>query len=289
MNKIKKRWSMMIIILFILFLIAFIWLLITKYVINIVEYSSEYYKYYRAYYLANAWIELSLTKIKHRWFGFEDSVLSGSTTNSSNLICNNENCFFEYKIYARSHILWQDKYSYKESVCSSGVSYVFKSWQGLIIPLFYDQGAPESRLDFSTNISHVLGLNLQTTSLYYYNSSWVKYAIWISMDKPLTMGKLESNIITNTRFVNNFNFNLKTEFVDNWWDYYETYKSYLLISNTSTWTNTQSVCIDSPNERLPTTSIVVESLWRYRDRVVTIEAVKQSRLPDYLLYDLINK
>jgi len=56
----NKKGNIIVVTLFITLIIWLIWLLITKYVFNLVQISSENYKYYKAYYIADAGVELEL-------------------------------------------------------------------------------------------------------------------------------------------------------------------------------------------------------------------------------------
>ena len=70
----KIQGNILFIVMFILLLSSLISLLIVNYVRQIFTSSSLFYDYYQSYYLANAGIELGLTKIKHRGYGFEDMI-----------------------------------------------------------------------------------------------------------------------------------------------------------------------------------------------------------------------
>jgi len=125
----KKEYkgNILIIVLFILFLSALAGLLVTKYVKNILGYSTEIYKYYKTYYIAYGGIELEITKISNHGFGFEDTISKNSKTNSNNLnYCYLAECYFESSVKNNSNIIADHKKSYELSICNKDDSYILK-------------------------------------------------------------------------------------------------------------------------------------------------------------------
>lgn len=70
----SKKWNVLIFILFVLMFSMLTWILINKYLYDILWYWKNLEEYYKAYYLAFWWIELSQAKIKNHTYWFEDEI-----------------------------------------------------------------------------------------------------------------------------------------------------------------------------------------------------------------------
>ncbi len=272
----SKKANILIIVLFIMFLSSLSWLLVTKYVKNMINYSSEFLKYYKWYYLANAWIELELTKIKNHWFGFEDRIMSGSDTNQENFqYCWERSCFFESSIVSRSKIVSTDSLSWDISSCSNSIAFPLRQWRGLIVPLFYDKNIWEGTL-FWINNKKISDSQFNNISLNFYQANWEYYSLGVSDSKNKEFLGSSENFTTN---FSNPEFN---------WFYNPSKKSFLVIANTENSKSLEKVCIKSSLVELPLTKIKIKSIGKYFDRYVSIEGEKSVKLPDYLIYNIID-
>lgn len=279
---IKKKWSILVMVLFILFLSALAWLLVTKYVSNIMNHSSEIYKYYKAYYIAYWWVELELTKYKSRWYWFEDTILNDSPTVTYNLNhCKNSDCYFETKARTRASIISKNERSFEESTCNLDNAIKLNSWQWIIIPLFNDLNIWEW-LILPKNYNSIKDEDFVLIDIYSFDWQYKQFSIWVTDELA------ENNNIK--KITNSSNFEVislwETEFSE---FYSESDKAFMILANIDSTTSTQYFCIRSTWKKLPYWNIVIESNWKFQDRFITLEAVKENRLPEYLIYNIINQ
>lgn len=277
----KYRWNILIIVLFILFLSALAGLLVTKYVKNILSYSTEIYKYYKTYYIAYGGIELEITKISNHWFGFEDTISKDSATNSNNLkYCYSANCYFESTIKTNSNIIADNKTSYELSACSKDENYTLKQGQWVIIPLFKDLNSWEWTLSYK-NLTPISSTDFANISINFYDGNWEK--VWLSVvDEDSSVWKSYQTLLTD----NDTKINLNDPSFNSFYD--ENKKSFLVVANTENSLAQQKVCINSKQTKLSSNYINIESNWKFMDRIVSLQAIKQSKLPEYIIYNVIN-
>ena len=136
----NKRWNIIIVTLFITLIVWIIWLVITKYLLNLVEISSENHKYYRSYYSSYAGIELELWKLKNHGMWFSDKIDKNSQTVSKNITGANYN--FSSSIYSTwNYINSNPKSLLTNSIdCSNIDNHInIWTWQALMLPLIYDE------------------------------------------------------------------------------------------------------------------------------------------------------
>lgn len=82
-------------------------------------FTNTFHDYQRAFYLANAGLELELVKARNHGFGYEDEVLSGSQTISRNINCENRKCGFVASLKTKSYVTSQT-----EQITSNTISCV---------------------------------------------------------------------------------------------------------------------------------------------------------------------
>ncbi len=68
----KPSWNITILVIFMLLTAAVIWLLVMWYVRNMLTFSNNFFAYNKAYYLAEWWLELQLSKIQQRGVWYQD-------------------------------------------------------------------------------------------------------------------------------------------------------------------------------------------------------------------------
>lgn len=276
----KKSGHILIIVIFILFLVSFMWLLITKYVKNILLFSTEMHKYFKSYYEAYAGIELTLTQIKNHPFGFEQTIRYDSDTNKNNFkYCKLNKCYFELTLKSKSNYLIDSPKSMSINSCQEQDSYSINNWEWVIVPLFWDSN-PESGewtlewtdVDYLTN-GNFLGIRLES-----YNSDGKELSIWVSIIEQLQRNIIQKTISWPIVFWSESNIQSL--------DYDNNEKSFLILWNVdNSWQ--EQICVNTP-VKLPSKYVVINSVWRYNDRFVSIEVNKLNTLPDYLIYNILN-
>lgn len=258
-----KKGNILIIVIFMMIISWLFWLLMTKFVANMINYSSLFHNYYQAYYIANAPLQLQVVKHLERDFWFDDFILSGSSTVINNLSC--QNCYFSSELISRSNILInREDLSNYPGVCDLNENpYVLTYWEAVIIPLFWDYNSWEWKI-YDENIiklSDLSDISIQTDSV-------DNYIIWLI------------DINWNSTRTNNVN-NLSSL------SYNPMIKSYLIIAN-STWWSTQRFCIRNSHDALPASFININSIWYYNWSYVWLSLRKNISLPEYLIYSIIN-
>lgn len=276
-----KKSSILIMVMFVLFISTFISILIIKYIFNILSYSSEFYKYYKAYYLAYWWVEISLVKILNHWFWFEDEINKTSNTSNKNIMyCPNNDCYFETKIYWLSKVINKNPKNFEQNQCDYANSDLYREWKWIIIPLFYDKNLWEWTLD-NINYEKISKINwFSNIDVHIFDWNWMRYSIWVNDEnnnsKNIKLLLWNSSTIQNS--MNNVDFN-------NIYD--DNFNSYLLIANSESTFSNIRFCVFSNNEKLPNSIFTIKSSWKFFDRVVSLEAIKNKPLPDYLIYNIL--
>lgn len=276
----RYKWNILLIVMFILFVTSLVWLLIVKYIQNMIDYSTEFFKYYKAYYISNAWIELSLVKINNHWFWFEDKILSWSDTISKNFInCWSKNCKFSSQIRNLSHVISNDKKTVNINNCSLDSTFSLNKWQWVIVPLFWDKNLWEWTLSWA-NYVNISPSDFSNITLNLYHSSNKYFTIWVA-----DINNSSRNIVEKNMSWDPIGLQLNSSEFNNFYD--DSLMSFLVIWNTENYTSLQKLCVNSPLSKLPSNYMVVESIWNFNEKFVSIEAVKLKAIPDYLIYNII--
>ena len=258
-----KKANVIIITLFMTILVAIIWLITTKYIINLLNISSENKKYYKAYYIAYAWLELELLKDKNHWYGFEDKISSWSDTVSKNFT--GINYYFSSNIFSRSKYITNSyKSLFNTSITCDDKSnwIVLNTWDSLLIPLFYDKNVGEWNISGHNYNSY----DITNANLYYDGDIRVVLNKKIDFDYSLSDIKnvwtWVSAIWTDTLSLNH----IVPSTIDVW------SQPFLIV-----WSNEISkVCLDNTTKVVsPYTDIVSE--WRFMDRTVTVKVIKEDK------------
>ena len=241
-----------------------------------------FYDYYQAYYLANAGIELWLAKIKHRGYGFEDRVWSGSHINTIRT-CNIKPCQTIYDIQA-NHTVLSDTIQQPAS-CDNDQRYIKQAGQNLIVPLFGDKQSDGEQdmitRDYqSLNTQEIASLSLSASG------KDIKYAVALLASDPkgefvdsivqvYQQNKLILSNLTNSGNIYGESILSKLDGKNQW---------FLIISNLSD--QPLSLCLQS-NSKLPTSAVLLSAQWYYRDSVVSLQAIKKVAIPDDYAYAAI--
>jgi len=132
--KIKKG-NISILVIFVLLASGVIGVLTMHFVGQMLSYRGAVQSYYQSYYLARAWLELSLTQAQTRGVGFEYQVQSGDAIVKNNFWCWPE-CDFETEIFAQS--AYYHNNAWEGTWCNTGNAFLLSGGQALVIPLYGD-------------------------------------------------------------------------------------------------------------------------------------------------------
>lgn len=275
----RKRWNILIITLFLLFIISFLWILITKYIRNILYYSWEFEKHYKSYYLAYWWVEIALTKIKNHWYWFEEKLEKTSKTVVSNLNACEWDCNFSYDIISKTNHI-TDKENFDEiSTCSDEDSFGLEAWQSIVIPLFTDRSVWEAGIDdiVYTKYSYTDFRNI-VLDVYHMNNK--KFLVWVAIiDNPI------KNYVTKIWNTDNFSLPFNTTDLNSL-QYSNNKLSFLVVSNIEDNSQTKYFCLNSI-KKLYSGYIKIKSIWNYHWKSIWLNAILKRPLPEYLVYSII--
>lgn len=125
--KIQLKWSILIITLFLLIVTSLIGIIIMVYVRSMLEFTNRFHDYQHAFYMANAWLELELVKIRNHAFGYEEFISTGSNTIARNFSAQCiKHCSFQTSLKTDSFVVWQ-----KEQISNDAIVCDKDSWYTL--------------------------------------------------------------------------------------------------------------------------------------------------------------
>jgi hypothetical protein len=270
----SKKWNILVIVIFVMLLCSLSALLISNYMKSLITYSSEFNKYYKAYYMANSWIEISLTKISNHDFGFEDTINSWSNTIKQNFECWDK-CFFETKITTRSNYIfdWDNDFIWQD--CTDWESFELWTWQWLIIPLFWDSNwNNENVLSWTnTNLNYFPNTELDQVEI---KRDWS----WLYSYGIFYFNNWEMETLVKTG-------NASLQALGCFTTIPELWKKYIVIVNIDPGQK-QNFCIESVNQKITGTKTLVQSDGIYLDRIVHLETLKINKLHDFIIYSINN-
>ncbi len=263
----NKRWNIIIVTLFITLIIWLIWLLITKYVFNLVQISSENYKYYKAYYIADAGIELELWKMKGHGMWFDDNITWSSLTVSKNFTWINYD--FSVKDISLSHYISSNPKSLLgwEHYCDDKKNWIkLWTWGGLLTPLVYDKTSWES--PYSGKNMEILPWDFHNITLYYswdlvlwYISNNLKKIFPVIWNDKISLSDKFNSIPYPTRVAN-------SPFVVIWAK------------------EASSICLSNTNNKLVSPYSYIVSKWNYMNRTVVLKVIKHHKWANFSIYGL---
>lgn len=266
----KKRWSILILVLFILIVTSLFSLLIFRYLKNIIIRSSIFYKFEKTYWLSFWWIQLEFVKIKYHWPWFEDTIDYWSNTNKKNRTC--DNCYIKVKNTALNKIIWWNYYSLENKIetCDDlpeNWRITLKKWEWILVPIFKDNSNSNAENKLSWN--DLIPINSFSPVTLYRNMQWSHYILWIT---NWTNSEIY-DWVTDTSKNKTFTFSLSPDTNTFLW----------LVQNTNT---TTKYCIQF-FEKIPTNRNYIISTAKYQDFSLTLKWVKYKSVPSFMIYSII--
>ncbi len=267
--KYKKKWSILIITMFILIITSMIGILIVSYVKSMLAFTNKFHDYQSAFYIANAWLELQLVKKNNHWFGFESTLSSWSATIKNNFECNTSarNCRFASKISTKSYALWQkENITNPQLKCNETLWYITD--ENKIISslyLFEDSQSDISKewnLTRDGNLKNIQNKNVKI-KIYWVDN--YKLALQSSnVDWEIGTNDLLQTYTTDTIDLNNF-----PQFFTNLDP-----KDQVRVKIINDLKKTGTVCFESiyGDLKLPWFHTVIQSAWHYNNTVVNLQA-----------------
>lgn len=309
----KKKWNISIIVIFILALISLMSLLSASYIREIISSSWQLQDYYRAHYLAKAWVETNLIAVNEHGIWFETQI--GSWDNIQKSFSCFPNCWFKTSIIARTHYMdWSTTYSTSnefENECTQDNIISIQPKEIWSVPLFYDESnnswAIALHSILSTNLDIWLEVLSNNTKVALWISLWEwwqqlidRHSLFMSGQRPnLTINDFLQNI--NVTYINSwdilssnnliYSFDNQTNVI---WPIAQTFHNlynYLLIANDGdNWDWSLDFCITVANKdsEIPRSLIVIQSEWLIWTKSASVQARKKLQIPDFLFSTYLN-
>ena len=273
------KWNISILVIFVLLASSLLGVLAMNFVQSMMKQSATVYNYYQSYYLAKAWVELSLAELGHRGAGFEQTFSDPSFL-SGNFLCA-WRCTMSFDLSWTSTNLSQQFRT--DSGCQS--PFVLSGGASLIVPLFKDEWVVSLDAWFAPAISYqnlygaLVSATIETQSL-----DPVTFGMVILSGEELASNGiffqtgnlkewLRPFLISFDSYFWNLSTNLSNENIF-------PYRLYFLISNQAS--REVSFCI-SAKEPLPTQQYYIKSQWIYDHQALWLEAISKQPIPDFLI------
>jgi len=292
----RIKWNISILVIFVLIASSLIWILTTNYIRDLMQYNDIIHWYYKSYYLAKAWLEISLTQIWQNWIWFENTINTWNNIVSWNLIC--KNCSFN------SEILWNSDYfsqnTRTESWCITPIS--LKTGESIILPLFKQvntwtnyQKLTNSPI-YQNMADKISQIQFQNTIPSQEITIWIVIISWQNL--------LQDGIFVKTGIINDPN--IINTFLSNFHNYWAnitvwiiplstaykaspTLKSFLIFGNTKQWQDSVNFCIKIQPQlrpisliKLPDQTFYIKSIWNNIEKTVWLEAFFKQPIPGFL-------
>ena len=282
----NKKWNISILVIFILLASSLLGVLAMNFVQSMMKQSATVYNYYQSYYLAKAWVELSLAELGHRGAGFEQTF-SDPTFLSGNFLCAGR-CTMSFDLSWTSTNLSQQFWT--DVACQS--PFVLSGGASLIVPLFKDEWVVSLDAWFAPAISYqnlygaLASATIETQSL-----DPVTFGMVILSGEELAgngiffqTGDLKAWL---TSFLTSFDayFRNLSKLTDLSNENILPYRFYFLISNHLS--DEVSFCI-AARQPLPTQQYYIKSQWVYDHQTLWLEAISKQPIPDFLLNGYLN-
>ncbi len=293
----KKKWNISILVIFVLLASSLLGVLSMTFVQQMMKQSAVVNSYYKAHYLAKAWIELWLVQVKHRGVGFNYTINTWDKIILDNFSCG-ANCSISTTLSGTASLL--SKKFWQGSGCSS--PFVLTSGDSLIVPLVRDAYSWNVAGTFASWIAYQNLADL-------FKNDKIQIKNISSPPDQVTFGLLilsgqdlyENGVFFRSWFLNTLSLHdFKTAFESYmieihpaFTNYYWSstliahgFRIYLMISNTAA--TEQSFCLQTISNTfeqayvLPTDSFFIQSQASYGNQKVWLDASYTQPIPWFL-------
>jgi len=281
----KLKWNVAIMVILILLACSLMWILSLNFLNNLISYTDDTYGYYKSYYIAKAWLELSLTEIDNTDVWFSKLIDSWNAINA------NFNCLWCYFI---SNLQWKSSFISDEfwlnENCDNGTSLKIPAWWSITLPMFYDNSINFGELISYSNClswNNCENLLVGMTGLTLVSGDNTKQlGIWlVFLDDDYNISSKYLYMKNDLPMYNNIFLNYFNKFKAHYNSDYEymNYLPYLILSNPDLDVEV-SFCIKDNNGReRPTQKYFISSRGNYNWRVVWLQAIYQQPTPSFLI------
>lgn len=292
------KWNISILIIFVLLISGLIGVLTMNFIKDMLGYTNDIYSYNKAYYQANAGMELALTEIDNAGIWFSNSIDLGDEIFSDNFDC--IDCELEMNLEWKTQYL-SDKF-WLGNECGDDNKFVLLSGGSVVIPLFtqlepwnHADILPNNPIDPDVILEYDKDILNYTDNFNFESEDFSKdFNIWLFV---LSGNDIQTDLIYikslqwRGDMIKNYFDAYKDYYVGEWVLENEDYFMYLIISNVEN--DEVSFCVNmdlvaSPHWNwsiieLPTMNYFVNSLARYGDKTVWLQAIYRQPIPDFLI------
>jgi len=303
----KKSGNISILVIFVLLASSLLGILSMNFVQQMMKQSAVVHNYYKAYYLAKAGLEISLTQVANRGVGFEYTIQSGDAIVRENFFSGFDQSVYSLSTQISGMSMMLSKNFWQSTGCEH--PYVLASNDTIIVPLFRDSGW-KSVYDILTtwityqNLAHIFKHDAIEVVFSEFSDEATFGILILSGDdlSPNGIFFQKGDLITNwlntfrQKFetylstIDSFLYPKESQLASNYWlssliD--NNFRMYLLISNSSK--NQQEFCLSIEQSwttptisLLPTESFFLQSHASYAGQQVVLDAVYAQPIPWFL-------
>jgi len=296
-KKDSLKWNISILIIFVLLISGVIGILTMNFIKDMLWYTGDFYNYNKAYYYANAGMELALTEIDNSGIWFSNSVWSGDDIFVNNFEC--VGCDFSLDIEWKTQYL-SDKFWLSDE-CGHDNSFVLQSGWSLVLPLFTQiEVSGNAGLFELDEIEYNRELLKYIDEFEFINNSefWSqRFNVWLFV---LSGSSIKRDLL----FIESLDGdkNMISKYFDDYIDHYtqsvfnelihnQNYLMYLIISNINE--DVAYFCVHMEDVftphghsnivQLPTANFFVNSFGRIWEKSVWLQAIYRQPVPSFLV------
>ncbi len=277
----KLKGNISLLVILILLASSVISLLSINQIQRLLTYWNMTFNYFRAFYLAKAWMELWLTEVYNSWDGFTHSISGDNGIIQDNLVW----IYTWFDPYFKMSITWEFLYltdDIRESnECKEENKIKLATWAWIMLSLFSDDNGKEGlHTILSDNVGNKKLQNIGDLSLEW-NVTELTFAFFTYKyySDPEIKDYVMEDIIVRTW--NNLKTFLSTEEVSSLITNDNNVKEYLTIKNS--WDQPVEFCVTMDNKPIPYSNFLVTVFWHYGDMEVWIQSIIKKWVPDWTL------
>ena len=280
----KLKGNISLLVILILLASSVISLLSINQIQRLLTYWNMTFNYFRAFYLAKAWMELWLTEVYNSWDGFTHSISGDNRIIQDNLVW----IYTWFDPYFKMSITWEFLYltdDIRESnECKEENKIKLATWAWIMLSLFSDDNGKEGlHTILSDNVGNKKLQNIGDLSLEW-SVTELTFAFFTYKYYPEIKDYVMEDIIVRTW--NNLKAFLSTEEVSSLITNDNNVKEYLTIKNS--WDQPVEFCVTMDNKPIPYSNFLVTVFWHYGDMEVWIQSIIKKWVPDWTLNVLDN-
>lgn len=288
-NRKNPKWSISIVIIFVLLISALIWVLTMNFVKQMLLDTWDLYAYHKAYYHAKAWLELSLIEIDNSGIGFSHK-LEDSDFFVDNFEC--DNCGLKLNVLGKAKML-SDQFWINQWECNTWNSFDLMPWDTVVFPLFVEKENNtvweniDTTIIYNKNIvNHLDDINFEYIWEWFFNINLGLVIVeWNEVKRDLLLMKKYTNGDVVEQYFEDYKQYYGNDVFDN-----DDYFLYLVLSNVNDENLPFCLNTNDPHNQwlyLAANKFYISSVWNFRDKSVWLTAILAQKIPNFIvnIYD----